>query len=70
MSECAMDTIVRVYKDGDYIQIGPDGDSLGLVEIRVMDSGKEYCRFTMEKKQASLVARGIEKVIEEMETAK
>ena len=65
MSEFSMETFIRVYDDstGNYIQIGPDANSLGLVELREFEGGKERARLTMPARKASLVADAICNVI-------
>jgi hypothetical protein len=53
---------IRVYNDddGDYVYVGPDGDSLDLVEIRYVDpKGKIGDRIIITKEQALIVARAI-----------
>lgn len=69
MSNYSLEHFMRAYDDksGDYVQVSEDGDGLGLVQLLVVDFGKEYARFTMPPEQASLVATAINKLIAEIE---
>lgn len=56
------ETHIKVWDDecGSYIQVGPDADSLGLIELRAIESdGREHSRMTMVVEQAKLVADAI-----------
>lgn len=57
-----METIRRVYdnRDGSYIEIGPDSDGIGLVEIRVkLPDGGGTTYVTMTNPTAQLVAKAL-----------
>jgi hypothetical protein len=58
-------------EDGVYVQVGPDGDSLDLVELRTVDETSEQfygkIRFVMHPIQAREVAAAILACADEME---
>ena len=58
------ETLLRIYDDetGEYIQIAPDGDSLGLVEITC--SEVKDLRLTMHPIQARQVSEAIIKFMQ------
>ena len=51
-----VETLKRVYdnKTGDYVEIGPDSDGLGLVSLRQFESGKLVAMITMSRAQAEV----------------
>lgn len=48
-------------ESGSRIEVGPDRDSLGLIEIRLHEAGKTLDRISMTVEQAKLVAQAINK---------
>jgi hypothetical protein len=57
-----MEKMIEVWndEDGSVIEVGPDRDSLGLVEIRMKDeAGKIERRLTMHPERAKLVAHAL-----------
>ena len=64
-----------VYNDdtGAYIQVGPDGDSLDLVDIRTVDPHSiEYygkCQLTLHPEYAIALARAILQAAQEAEAS-
>lgn len=59
---CTLDTVRRVWNDdhGEHLYIGPDGDALGMIEIREVDpDGKIVARIAMTKNQALLVSEAL-----------
>jgi hypothetical protein len=67
------EVVRKVYddEDGVYIQVGPDGDGLDLVELRVSDEeSKKYygdVRITLYPAQARLLADALLACADEME---
>lgn len=62
MSNFSLERQLRVYNDtdGTHISVGPDADSLGLVEIRAVDDhDKIGQRIPMTREQAVLVAQAL-----------
>ena len=58
MAKFSIESLKRIYNDdtGEYIEVRPDGDSLGLIEIASYDSnGEQEARLTMSKDQAILL---------------
>ena len=61
MSEFTLEAHYKIYNDADgsYIEVKPDADALGLIEIRQFDEGKEVARLTLPAKQAELLRQAI-----------
>ncbi len=58
----SIETIYRVYNDksGEYIEVGPDADGIGLIEIRMYtDDGKISQRVMGTSIEMKLVAEAI-----------
>ena len=53
-----LEKLYRIYNDtsGDYIEVSPDGDSLGLVEIKQMELGKQAGCVMLSPEQAKILA--------------
>ena len=65
-----METSVRIYddSDGNYIEIKPDSDALGLIDIyRVFDGKKESADLRVNRQEALLMIQGLQKVIDNNE---
>lgn len=61
----SIEALYRVYNDDDgtYVEVGEDGDGLGLVELRYCErSGKVTERFSVPVEMATLVASAIRDV--------
>ncbi len=57
-----LETLHRIYNDktGEYLQIGPDGDGVDMVDIRSIDpQGKEFSRVTIPLEMARLVGSAL-----------
>lgn len=62
MSNYTVDHVIRVWDDddGSHIDVCEDGDALGIVEIRSVDSaGKIEARMTFAREQAELVGTAL-----------
>lgn len=61
----SLEVFRRVYDNasGDFYQVRPDSDGLGLIEVSV-STGDEYFRFTVE--EARLIAKAIALCAEEV----
>ena len=67
MPRYTAENVIKVYNDetGEHVYIGPDGDSLDLVELRAVNrDGEIYpgARITMNQEEALLVADAIIKL--------
>jgi hypothetical protein len=66
----SLETFQRIYNDqhGDYIQIGPDADALGLVEIRSYTrDGKLETSMVFAPEQITLLCQALAKAASELE---
>lgn len=65
MSQFSMETLYEIWNDkhGDKIEVGPDRNSLDLVEIRQIEGGKIHTRISMPREQAGLVAEAIVRML-------
>lgn len=50
---------------GDCLEVGPDRDGLGLIEIRQRIGGKIRNRFSLEKEQAKLLIKALNRAVGE-----
>jgi len=59
--------IRRIYNDDseDYIQVAPDGDGLGLIDILQVENGEEVARLSMPYEAAYLLSRALANAYEE-----
>lgn len=57
---------LRIFNDttGDYIEIRPDSDALGLIEIRSVSGSVLEARLVIDPAMAHAIAEGIAKVAE------
>jgi hypothetical protein len=57
----SMESVTYIYNDetGDKVYVGPDGDGLGLVEIRSSAYERVEARIAFTPEQAVLVAKAI-----------
>jgi hypothetical protein len=74
-SKYSIETICRVYDDhaGVYVEVGPDGDIGGLVEIRTEGKSTEYygpVRLVMEAEAARALAKALISVVKAIEASK
>jgi len=70
MANYSLETFQRIYNDqnGEYIQIGPDADALGLVQIRsYRRNGELEGHMTFTPEQATLLAQALANVTSELE---
>lgn len=53
-----IETVKEIWhnKDGTCFEVGPDRDGLGLIEIRLRESGKITMRLSFPKEAAKLIA--------------
>ena len=66
MSDFEMEVVYQVWNNrhGERIEVGLDGDGIGLIEIRYRDdTGKIRQSITMELECAKLVKSAIEEII-------
>lgn len=58
-----MEIIYKIFNDesGDFIEVGPDQDGVGLIEIRDRNNGARIIELTIE--QAELVVLALQKTI-------
>ena len=61
----SMETQYEIWDDqsGDHIEVGPDRDGLDLIEIRYFCDDKCNHRITMDKEQATLVQKALQRAI-------
>lgn len=69
-----METIREIWPDcgsGEYIEVGPDRDVLGLVEIRQKEpNGKISARISMTIEAATLVSKALSMCANELQQEK
>lgn len=68
MARFMLESLIEIWDDdsGSRLEIGPDRDGLGLLEIREKDaSNKILARITLTKDQAELVRRGLGKLLDD-----
>lgn len=71
MVRFSMNALYEMWDDeyGEKITVGPDGDGLGLVEIRSYShTGEIVSRITCHPHQAGLVADGIKQYLKTLES--
>lgn len=61
-----MEQVYEIWDErGDCLEIGPDRDALGLIEIRQRYSGEITNRISLEKEQAKLLISALARTIGE-----
>lgn len=70
--EFELETFRRVVcnDDGSYVEIGPDADGLGLIELKYREKSQDHpnARLSLPPEQARLVAQAILRAVEEKQS--
>lgn len=65
MGDCELEMMFEIWNGGECLEVGPDRDNLGLIEIRAKDiDGAIHNRMTLTKKQAEFLTTAILKLVE------
>lgn len=63
----SLEKLFQIYNNnsGDCIEVGPDGDGLDLIEIRIRDDGKVRQSISFTFEQAPLILKAITELVQD-----
>ena len=67
----SLETSYQIWNDstGERIEVSPDRDALGLVEIRsITDDGKPVANVVLNKEQVRLLIQALSKMLDQLES--